>query len=108
MEKYVDHPYNKEIIREISRMMWDCLTEDEQNEFVEISEKENPLMDILNDVTPDIESGEYKTALEKLDAFIEIYPAMFEDDKVSEYHFFTNPLEELLFYKYIGAKKVVR
>ena len=108
MEKYVDHPYNKEIIREISRMMWDCLTEEEQNEFVEISEKENPLMDILNDVTPNIESGEYKIALEKLDAFIETYPAMFEDDKVSEYHFFTNPLEELLFYKYVGAEKVVR
>ena len=108
MEKYVDHPYNKEIIREISRMMWDCLTEEEQMEFAEISEKENPIMDILNDVSQDIEMGEFKTALEKLDKFIENYPAMFEDDKVSEYHFFTNPLEELLFYKYVGAEKIVR
>ena len=108
MEKYVDHPYNKEIIREISRMMWDCLTEEEQKEFAEISEKENPIMDILNEITPDIESGEYKTALDKLEIFINNYPAMFEDDKVSEYHFFTNPLEELLFYKYVGAKKIVR
>ena len=108
MEKYVDHPYNKEIIREISRMMWDCLTEEEQMEFAEISEKENPIMDILNDVSQDIEIGEYKIALEKLDKFIKNYPALFEDDKVSEYHFFTNPLEELLFYKYIGAEKIVR
>ena len=108
MEKYVDHPYNKEIIREISRMMWDCLTEEEQKEFAEISEKENPIMDILNEITPDIESGEYKTALDKLEIFIKNYPAMFEDDKVSEYHFFTNPLEELLFYKYVGAEKIVR
>ena len=108
MEKYVDHPYNKEIIREISRMMWDCLTEEEQKEFAEISEKENPIMDILNEITPDIESGEYKTALDKLEIFINNYPAMFEDDKVSEYHFFTNPLEELLFYKYVGAEKIVR
>lgn len=108
MEKYVDHPYNKEIIREISRMMWDCLTEEEQSEFAAVSEKENPLMDILNEITPDIESGEYTTALAKLEDFIENYPAMFEDDKVSEYHFFTNPLEELLFYKYIGAEKIVR
>ena len=108
MEKYVDHPYNKEIIREISRMMWDCLTEEEQMEFAEISEKENPIMDILNDVSQDIEMGEFKIALEKLDKFIENYPAMFEDDKVSEYHFFTNPLEELLFYKYVGAEKIVR
>lgn len=108
MEKYVDHPYNKEIIREISRMMWDCLTEEEQMEFAEISEKESPIMDILNDVSQDIEIGEYKIALEKLDKFIKNYPALFEDDKVSEYHFFTNPLEELLFYKYIGAEKIVR
>lgn len=108
MEKYVDHPYNKEIIREISRMMWDCLTEEEQMEFAEISEKENPIMGILNDVSQDIEIGEYEIALEKLDKFIKNYPALFEDDKVSEYHFFTNPLEELLFYKYIGAEKIVR
>ena len=108
MEKYVDHPYNKEIIREISRMMWDCLTEEEQMEFAEISEKESPIMGILNDVSQDIEIGEYKIALEKLDKFIKNYPALFEDDKVSEYHFFTNPLEELLFYKYIGAEKIVR
>ena len=108
MEKYVDHPYNKEIIREISRMMWECLTEEEQMEFAEISEKESPIMDILNDVSQDIEIGEYKIALEKLDKFIKNYPALFEDDKVSEYHFFTNPLEELLFYKYIGAEKIVR
>lgn len=33
---------------------------------------------------------------------------MFEDDKVSEYHSFTNPLEEILFMKYVGAEKEVR
>ncbi len=108
IEKYADHPYNKEIIKEISRMMWDCLTEDEKNEFIEISEKENPIMDILNEISYDIEEGEYKIALEKLDDFMESFPGMFEDDKVSEYHFFTNPLEEILFHKYIGAKKTLR
>ena len=108
MEKYIDHPYNKEIIREISRMMWDCLTDEEQNEYAAISEKENPIMDMLNEITPEIESGEFKRALDKLEGFVENYPAMFEDNKVSEYHFFTNPLEEIMFYKYIGAEKVVR
>lgn len=108
MEKYIDHPYNREILREISRMMWDCLSEEEQEEFTEIFEKENPVMDILNEVSPDIESGEYNAALDKLDSFIENYPATFEDDNVSEYHYFTNPLEELLFYKYIRPEKVVR
>lgn len=108
IDRYKDHPYNKEIIREISRMMWDCLSEEEKNEFIEISQNENPIMDILNDVSYDIESGDYETALAKMDDFMESFYPMFEDDKVSEYHFFTNPLEEILFNTYIGAQKEVR
>ena len=108
IEVYKDHPYNKEIIKEISRMMWDCLSEDEKQEFIEISERENPIMDILNDIYYDIENGNYETPLEELNAFMETFPEMFEDDKVSEYHYFTNPLEDLIFRKYIGPKKELR
>ena len=108
LDVYRDHPYSIEITREISRMIWDCLSQDEKEEFIEISEKENPLMDILNEISPNIEHGEYKTALEKLDSFIENYRPMFEDDSVSEYHFFTNTLEEILFNEYVGAKKSIR
>ena len=108
LDVYRDHPYSVEITREISRMIWDCLSQDEKEEFREISEKENPLMDILNEITPDIESGKYQVALEKLDRFIKTYPPMFEDDTVSEYHFFTNTLEEILFNEYIGSKKGIR
>ena len=108
IEKYKDHPYNKEILKEISRLMWDCLSEEEKIEFIEISQNENPIMDILNDVSYDIEQGDYKLALEKLDKFMENFLPPFEDDKVSEYHFFTNPLEEILFNTYIGAEKEVR
>lgn len=108
IEKYKDHPYNKEILKEISRMMWDCLSEEEKIEFIEISQNENPIMDILNDVSYDIEQGEYQLALDKLYKFMETFQPPFEDDKVSEYHFFTNPLEEILFNTYIGAEKEVR
>ena len=108
IEKYSDHPYNKEIIREISRMMWDCLSDEEKEEFIAISEKENPILDILNEISELIEVGDYDVALDKLDAFMKTFPMMFEDDNVSEYHSFTNPLEEILFRKYIGAEKVVR
>lgn len=108
IEKYKDHPYNKEIIREVSRMMWDCLSDEEKEEFIEISKKENPIMDILNEISEFLEVGDYKKALEILDEFMESFPGMFEDDKVSEYHSFTNPLEELLFRKYVGAEKEVR
>ena len=108
MDIYKDHPYNKEILRELSRMIWDCLSEDEKNEFTEISENENPIMDMLNEISYDIEIGNYEIALNKLDRFMENFQEIFEDDKVSEYHFFTNPLEETLFNEYIGAKKTLR
>lgn len=108
MEVYKDHPYNKEIIKEISRMMWDCLSEDEKQEFIDISENENPIMDILNDIYYDIENGRYDVPREELDKIMKTFPDMFEDDLVSEYHYFTNPLEELIFRKYIGLEKELR
>lgn len=108
IEVYKDHPYSKEIIKEISRLMWDCLSEEEKQEFKEISDRENPIMDILNDIYHDIENGNYDTPLEKLDTFMETFPGMYEDDKISEYHYFTNPLEELVFRKYIGPEKELR
>ena len=108
IEVYKDHPYNKEIIKEISRLLWDCLSEDERQEYIDITNNENPVMDILNDIYYDIENGNYEVPLNKLDSFMETFPGMFEDDKVSEYHYFTNPLEEMIFRKYIGAKKQMR
>ena len=108
IDRYKDHPYSKEIIREISRMMWDCLTDEEKEEFIEISDRENPIIDILNEISGDIELGDYETSLNKLKRFMNNFPGMFEDDKVSEYHSFTNPLEELIFMKYVGAEKQIR
>ena len=105
---YKDHPYNKEIIKEISRLLWDCLSDDEKQEFIDMSEQENPIMDILNDIYYDVENGNYDIPLEKLNKFMETFTEMFEDDKVSEYHYFTNPMEDILFRKYIGSKKELR
>ena len=108
IEKYQNHEYRNEIIKEISRLMWDCLSDEEKNEFIEISKNENPVLDLLNDIYQDIGNNEIKKALLKMDKFMETFHPMYEDDKVNEYHLFTNPLEEILFNKYIGAKKSVR
>ena len=108
IDKYKDHQYNKEIIKEISRMMWDCLSDEEKDEFREISENETPILDILDELSYDIESGKYETALEKLDRFMESFTPVFEDDAFNEYHFFTNPLEEIIFNTYIGSEKEIR
>lgn len=56
MEKYKDHEFNVEILRELSRMMWDCLSDEEKQEFIEISQNETPIMDILEEIFPLIEN----------------------------------------------------
>lgn len=108
LEKYKNHPYNEEITKEIGRMMWDCLSDEEKQEFIEISENETPIIDILEEISPLIEDGQYGEALEKLDGFMKNFSGMFENDSVNEYHYFTNPLEENIFNEYVGAKKQVR
>ena len=108
IDVYKNHPYGKEIIKEISRMIWDCLSQEEKQEFIEMSDNENPIMGIMDEIFPYIENGTYKTALDIMDNFMETFPPMFEDDKINEYHSFTNPLEEKIFDKYIGAEKIIR
>ena len=108
IDKYKNHPYSQEIIREISRMMWDYLDDVEKQEFIEINEKENPVRDILNEVIEYIQLEEFENALNMMNSFMVKFQRMFKDDKVSEYHFFENPLEEILFKKYIGTEKELR
>ncbi|MBR2556842.1 MAG: hypothetical protein IKE95_00505 [Methanobrevibacter sp.] len=108
IEKYKTHEYNKEIIREISRMLWDCLSDLEKEEYIEITEAENPIIDILEEISSDIQMNELEKALDKMDSFMETFIPMYEDDEISEYHSFTNPLEEVLFDTYVDAKKEPR
>ncbi len=108
IEVYKDHPQSTEIIKEISQLIWECMSEDEKNEFIEISENETPIVDILNDIYYDIDEGNYETPLKKLDEFMATFNPMFEDDDLIEYHFFTNLLEELVFRNYIGLKKELK
>ena len=108
MDVYKNHPNNKEILNEISSMMWDCLSEFEKEEYNQIIENKTQLMDILNEVAYEIENGKSKVALEKLDKFINKYQSPFENDDDAEYHFFTNTLEELIFMRYIGSKKEIK
>ena len=45
MEKYKDHEFNVEILRELSRMMWDCLSDEEKQEFINTNVSEMNLTD---------------------------------------------------------------
>ena len=108
IEIYKTHEYSTEIIKEISRMIWECLTPEEQEEFIRIVEEENPIKEILIEAEFYIQNNDYETALEKLDTFLKTHPKLYENDKINEYHSFSNPLEELIFNEYICCKKELR
>lgn len=167
LEFYKNHEYSYEIIKEISKMIWQSL----EFYYDENDAKSNKTMvsRILDEVIPYIENKDKETALEKLDSFMdsfrdqyentgihkesdfksnrsinEIQYMRYEENKLSrkpksyktypkkdkkvnwrkevkinrmdinqndeksiekEYHSFLNPLEEILFYQYIGLEK---
>ena len=105
---YKTHENSTEIVKEISRMIWECLTPEEQEEFVRIIEEENPIKEILIEAEFYIQNNDYETALEKLDAFMKNSSNFYENDENNEYHSFPNPLEELIFNEFIGCKKELR
>jgi hypothetical protein len=100
LHKYENHEFSKEISREISRLLWNYLSDDERNEYIEISQEERPIENILNEVNADIHNGDFEKALNRLDYFLVNGNLRFyEDDSITEYHHFANPLEEILFYE---------
>ena len=108
IEIYKTHEYSTEIIKEISRMIWECLTPEEQEEFARIVEEENPIKEVLIEAEFYIQNNDYKKALEKLDSFLKTHTKLYENDRINEYHSFSNPLEELIFNEYVGCEKEIR
>ena len=108
IEIYKTHEYSTEIIKEISRMIWDCLSPEEQEEYERIINEENPIQDMIIEAEFYIQNNDYEKALEIYDEFMKTFPRMYENDKVNEYHSFSNPLEELIFHEFIGCKKELR
>ena len=108
IEIYKTHEDSTEIIKEISRMIWECLTPEEQEEFERIVNEENPIKETLIEAEFYIQNNDYETALKKIDTFIKTQPKLYENDEINEYHSFSNPLEELIFNEFIGCKKELR
>ena len=95
IEIYKTHEYSTEIIKEISRMIWECLTPEEQKEFARIVDEENPIKETLIEAEFYIQNNDYETALEKLDSFVKTHPKLYENDKIK----FNSVDEYLTFFK---------
>jgi len=108
MEKYKTHEFRFEIIKEIGRLMWNVLSDDEKEEFIRASQKDSAIPQFLDEINEYINNNNQELALKRFDEEIDNLTIRFKDDSVSEYHSFRNPLETLLFEKYFKPEKEVR
>lgn len=115
MEKYKDHELGKEIIRACGRLISGMLPEEKVNEFADAFEKDNAeIENELDDLFSTIQSGDYNLALDKVEKLVEkaeelISAGMYQNDSVSDYFCFINPMQELLYgYRHRDSEKDIR
>ena len=104
-EKYSNNEYAYEIIKEISRLLIMNMTPEERRNLTQNAQEQNQIIQILNEVMPYIQSNNLRKAMEIMDSRMPNYVPMIVDDRVSEYHYFANPIEQVLFEETIGCSK---
>lgn len=101
LDFYKNHEYASEITKEISRLFWDCLSEEEVD-FLNESHEKNEILKTFDQAIELLEDNEKKSALELLDNFFDTFIDKYSFSDEYRYHSFLNPLEVLIFYNYIG------
>ena len=107
MNKYSQHPYAEEIIRELSRMLVSYLTPEEIEKFEKAAQMDIPERQLLDSVMNDFNNERLEEAFEKLEDYMKNNPERFVDDEQTEYHSFENDMEMALFEEYITPEKNV-
>ena len=107
--EYSNDKYSDEITNEISSLLWDCLAEKEQKEYIKISGNEKFNINFFNKIDSYLKTNNLKKVFDILDFYFKNDLIInFDDDESIEYHSFSNPLEEALFDTYIGSDKNVK
>ena len=101
--EYSNDKYYDEITNEISSLLWDCLDEKEQKEYIKIFGNEKFNINFFNKIDSYLKTNNLKKVFDILDFYFKNDLIIsFDDDESIEYHSFSNPLEEALFDTYIG------
>ncbi len=110
-DKYKDHKFSKEIIREIARMIYALLPEEKKREMNETISKNEEGFDVkIEKCKYLIYKKQIKEALPILEKMIEEVEITqpFEDDAVTEYYSFSEVMEELIFRTTFESRKEIR
>lgn len=100
MEKYKDHKYNKEIIKECGRLLYNLLSDEEKEKLAKLqNDNIQKYSEILKEVHQNIQDKEFNKALEILKKEIDELEKsnIYADDRVSIYRIFDEPFEEMLY-----------
>ena len=101
LDFYKNHEYASQIAKEISKLFWNCLSPSEVD-FLSRSHENNEILKTFDDVVELVENNDKVSALELLDNFFDTFLDRYSKSEDYQYHSFINPLEELIFYNYIG------
>ncbi len=101
-EEYKNHKYAKEILRACGRLIYGALPKDAQEEFNRMSTNHSlGLQSVIEEAQFNIYRKKFDLAKDILTSSVEKVEelGMYQDDEVSEYHTFNEPMEDIL-YKY--------
>ncbi len=110
-EKYKDHEYAREILRACGRLLYQLLPEEKIAEISEYIEKDQMGFDAaLDEIRFTIFKKDYDKALKMLESMIAKYEdaPFFENDAVSDYFCFREPMEEILYRIRTNTEKDLR
>lgn len=115
IEKYRDHEFGMEIIREIGRLIFTKLPEPKRDEFAMALQEDlyNSFYSKFEEVRKYVLNGEYEKALSiiqpiALDLEEMVDNGLCRDDSVSEYRHFNNLFEEILYVEQRKPRRTVR
>ncbi len=111
MDKYKDHEYSKEIVRACGRLFYDLVPDDSKEEFIKALDNDNKgFAASLKEIHFNIYEKNYDRALKLAEEMVTAHEKMnlYADDAVSEYHCFTEPMQEMLYTYYAKPKKEIR
>ena len=99
---------SKEIHLELGRLLWELMSDEEQNAYKKAVIQDIPVDEFIKSVYSYLNYGDFETALKELEDYMEIIPFKFRENPQFDYFYFNNPLEEELFRKYFKTPKELK
>lgn len=81
---------SKEIHLELGRLLWDLMSDEEQNAYKKAVIQDIPVDEFIKSVYSYLNYGDFETALKELEDFMEILPFKFREDPQFDYFYFNN------------------